>query len=166
MMLRRMVMFGKRLNCWNTIPIRSRMRSVLISGEVPTPEAKAEAERIVAAIINVQGVYNELVVGPVSSFPDRSNDAFITSKVKSRSLDNGKFSPLHLKVVTEAGTTFLMGLMTQTEANAAIHVARTTAGVRKVVNLIEIITPAQARERDLSQQSGTNNGKAAETKTP
>ena len=130
-------------------------RRVLITGEVPSAEVKAEAERIVAAIPNVQGVYNELVVGPVSSFSERSNDSFITSKVKSRSLDNAKFSTVHLKVVTEAGTTFLLGLLTQTEASAAIDVARTTAGVRKVVKLIDIITPAKARELDLSQQSST-----------
>ena len=139
-------------------------RRVLISGEVPSAEVKAEAERIVAAIPNVQGVYNELVVGPVSSFSERSNDSFITSKVKSRSLDNTKFSAPHLKVVTEAGTTFLLGLLTQTEASAAIDVARTTAGVRKVVSLIEIITPSKARELDLSQQSA--NKAPVENKNP
>ena len=139
-------------------------RRVLITGEVPSAEVKAEAERIVAAIPNVQGVYNELVVGPVSSFSERSNDSFITSKVKSRSLDNSKFSTVHLKVVTEAGTTFLLGLLTQTEASAAIDVARTTAGVRKVVSLIEIITPSKARELDLSQQSA--NKAPVENKNP
>ena len=71
---------------------------------------------------------------------------------------------MHLKVVTEAGTAFLMGLLTQTEANAAIDVARTTSGVRKVVNLIEIITPAKARELDLSQQS--SNKAPVENKNP
>ena len=75
-----------------------------------------------------------------------------------------KFSAVHLKVVTEAGTAFLMGLLTQTEANAAIDVARTTSGVRKVVNLIEIITPAKARELDLSQQS--SNKAPVENKNP
>ena len=139
-------------------------RRVLISGEVPSAEVKAEAERIVAAVPNVQGVHNELIVGPASSFPDRSNDSFITSKVKSRSLDNTKFSAPHFKVVTEAGTVFLMGLLTQTEANAAIDVARTTSGVRKVVSLIEIITPAKARELDLSQQS--SNKAPVQSKNP
>ncbi|WP_153111885.1 BON domain-containing protein [Propionivibrio limicola] len=133
-------------------------RKVLITGEVASEEIKTEAERIVSEIPNVHGVFNELVVGPSSSFSDRSNDAFITSKIKSRSVDSGKFNPVHLKVVTEAGTAFLLGLLTQAEADSAINVARTTAGVRRVVNLIETISPAKARELDVAQSSGQKPG--------
>lgn len=138
-------------------------RKVLLSGEVPTAEAKAEAEAIVSGVANVQGVYNELVVGPVSSYSTRSNDSFITSKVKSRSVDTGKFNPVHVKVVTEAGTVFLLGMVTQPEADAAINVARTTAGVKRVVNLLEIIEPAKARALD-KVQSTSSNGQSAEVK--
>ena len=138
-------------------------RKVLITGEVPTAEAKAEAERIVTSVPNVQGVYNELVVGAASSYTDRSNDSYITSKIKTRSLDSGKFNPVHVKVVTEAGTAFLLGMVTQPEADAAINVARTTSGVKKVVNLLEIIAPAKARELDVSQ-ANNGNGKPAEAK--
>ena len=138
-------------------------RKVLITGEVPTGEDKAEAERIVSSVTNVQGVYNELTVGPTSSFTNRSNDSFVTSKVKSRSVDSGKFNPVHVKVVTEAGTAFLLGMVTQPEADSAINVARTTAGVKRVVNLLEIITPAKARELDRAQSTSTN-GQAAEVK--
>jgi osmotically-inducible protein OsmY len=126
-------------------------RKVLISGEVISEAYKAEAKRIVSEIPNVRGVFNELVVGPSSSMTDRSNDSFITSKIKSRSVDNGKFNPLHVKVVTEAGTVFMLGMVTQAEANEAIQVARTTSGVRKVVPLFEIISPSRARELDRSQ---------------
>ena len=138
-------------------------RKVLLTGEVPTADAKAEAETIVSGVANVQGVYNELVVGPVSSYSTRSNDSFITSKVKSRSVDTGKFNPVHVKVVTEAGTVFLLGMVTQPEADAAINVARTTAGVKRVVNLLEIITPAKARELDRVQSTSTN-GQPAEVR--
>lgn len=138
-------------------------RKVLMTGEVPSSGDKAEAERIVTGITNVQGVYNELTVGPVSSYSERSNDSFITSKVKSRSVDSGKFNPVHVKVVTEAGVVFLLGMVTQPEADSAIGVARTTAGVKKVVTLLEIITPAQARELDLTQSS---NGKPTAVKAP
>ena len=138
-------------------------RKVLITGEVPTGEDKAEAERIVSSVANVQGVYNELAVGASSSFSDRSNDSFVTSKVKSRSVDSGKFNPVHVKVVTEAGTAFLLGMVTQPEADSAINVARTTAGVKRVVNLLEIIEPAKARELDRVQSTSTN-GQAAEVK--
>lgn len=138
-------------------------RKVLLSGEVASAEDKAEAERIVALVPNVATVYNELTVGPVTSFSDRSNDSFITSKVKSRSLDTGKFNPVHVKVVTEAGVVYLMGLVTQPEADAAINVARTTGGVKKVVNLFEIITPAKARELDIVQ---SNSSPSTEAKNP
>ena len=138
-------------------------RKVLLTGEVPTAEAKAQAETIVSGVPNVQGVYNELVVGAVSNYSTRSNDSFITSKVKSRSVDTGKFNPVHVKVVTEAGTVFLLGMVTQPEADAAINVARTTAGVKRVVNLLEIIEPAKARELDRVQSTSTN-GQPAEVK--
>ena len=155
---------GEKLGDKAHVNFTSYNRKVLISGEATSEEVKAEAERIVTALPNVQEVYNELAIGSPSSFSNRSNDSFITSKVKSRSVDNGKFNPFHLKVVTEAGITYLMGMFTQPEADAAINVARTTAGVKKVVNLIEIITPAKARELDVTQSK--NNSKPAEVKNP
>jgi len=153
---------GEKLGDKVHINFTSFNRKVLMTGEVATDEAKAEAERIVTGIDNVQGVHNELTVGPVTSYSNRSNDSFITSKVKSRSVDSGKFNPVHVKVVTEAGVVYLLGMVTQPEADSAINVARTTSGVKKVVNLLEIIEPAKARELDVNQRS--NNGKAAETK--
>jgi osmotically-inducible protein OsmY len=131
-------------------------RKVLISGEVVSEDFKAEAGRIVSVIPNVQKVYNELIVGPSSSIADRSNDSFITSKVKSRSVDSGKFNPLHVKVVTEAGSVFLLGMLTQSEADMAIQVARTTSGVRKVIPLLEILAPSKARELDATQSGERN----------
>ena len=153
--------FGDRVH----INFTSFNRKVLLTGEVPSAEDKAEAELIVSGVTNVQGVYNELTIGPVSSFSDRSNDSFITSKVKSRMVDSGKFNPVHVKVVTEAGVVFLLGMVTQPEADSAISVARTTSGVKKVVNLLEIITPARARELDITQ-SNSSKPAPAETKTP
>ena len=145
---------GDKLKDRGHFNFTSYNRKVLLSGEVASEDIKAEAERIVGGVPNVQGVHNELIVGPSSSFTDRSNDAFITSKVKSRSVDSGKFNPLHVKAVTEAGTVFLLGMVTQAEADSAIQVARTTAGVKKVVPLFEIIPPTKARELDVAQSSG------------
>ncbi len=136
------------------VNVTSYNRMALLTGEAFSEEAKAEVERVVKEITNVKGTYNEIVVGPTSSFSARSNDAFITSKIKSRSVDNGKFNPVHVKVVTEAGVAFLLGMATQAEADAAIDVARTTAGVRKVVNLIEIITVNKAKEIDTAPANG------------
>lgn len=136
------------------VNVTSYNHKALLTGETFSEEAKAEAERIVKGIPGVETTYNELVVAPSSSFSARSNDAFITSKIKSRSLDSGKFNPVHVKVVTEAGVAFLIGMVTQAEADAAINVARTTAGVRKVVNLLEIITVGKAKEIDGTSPNG------------
>ena len=141
--------FGDKVH----VNFTSYNRKVLLSGEVPDEATRAEVERLTSGVANVEGVHNELVIGPLTSFGNRSNDAYITSKVKSRSIDVGKFNPIHVKVVTEAGTVFLLGLVTQAEADSAVQVARTTAGVKKVVNLLEIITPAKAREIDKTQQA-------------
>ena len=155
---------GEKLGDKAHINFTSYNRKALMTGEVPSNEDKADAESIVRALPNVQEVYNELTVRPATSFSNRCNDAFITSKVKSRSVDTGKFNPVHVKVVTEAGIVYLFGMLTQPEADAAINVARTTTGVKKVVNLLEIITPAKARELDIAQSSKTS--KPAEVKKP
>lgn len=156
---------GEKLGDKAHLNFTSYNRKVLMTGEVPNEEARSEAERIVSGLPNVQGVYNELVVGPASSYTNRSNDSFVTSKIKSRSVDSGKFNPVHVKVVTEAGSAFLLGIVTQAEADAAINVARTTSGVKKVINLMEIISPAKARELDVVQKS-SGNGKPAEVRNP
>ncbi len=113
-------------------------RMVLLTGEVQSAEMKAAVEKIARGMENVRGVYNELTVGPVTPLSSRSNDSLITGKVKGRFVDASKFHPLHVKVVTEAGTVYLMGLVNRQEANDATEVARTTAGVQRVVRVFEI----------------------------
>ena len=124
-------------------------RKLLLTGEAPDEQTRAEIERIASGITNVQQVWNEIQIGPVTSFQARSGDAYITSKVKARFVDGGKFRANLVKVVTEAGAVHLLGLVTRAEADAAIEIARTTAGVKKVVNLLEIISVEQAKKLDL-----------------
>jgi osmotically-inducible protein OsmY len=76
-------------------------------------------------------------VGTITSFSARANDSYITSKVKARFLDARQFNPIHVKVVTEAGTVYLMGIVTRKEADDATEIARTTSGVQKVVRVFE-----------------------------
>lgn len=137
--------FGEKVH----INYTSYNRKVLLTGEVPTAEIKAEVERIVTGTPNVQGIYNELSVAGITSFSARSNDTYVTSKVKGRFIDSGKFNAVHVKVVTEAGAVYLLGLVTQGEADAAVDIARTTSGVMKVINVMEIISVAKARELDM-----------------
>jgi osmotically-inducible protein OsmY len=132
------------------VNVTSYNRMVLLSGEVLSQDAKAQVERIVSGVPNVKSVSNELVVAQASSLTGRTNDSFITSKVKARFVDYHTFSANHVKVVTEAGTVFLLGLVTQKEADAAVDIARTTGGVQKVVRLFEIISPDEADRLDLT----------------
>jgi osmotically-inducible protein OsmY len=119
------------------VNVTSYNRSVLLTGEVPDDARRAEVEKIVQGIGNVRGVTNDLQLGQPSSLGARANDTLITTRVKGRLLDSAKVNPVHVKVVTEAGVVYLMGLVTEQEANDAVEVARTTGGVIKVVKVFE-----------------------------
>ena len=112
-------------------------RMVLLTGEAWDEATRAEMESIVAAVPNVRTVTNEVQVSGLSSGPSRANDTALTAKVKGRLLNVKGLNPYHIKVVTEAGVVYLLGLVTETEADAAVDVARTTSGVRKVVKVFE-----------------------------
>jgi len=123
------------------VNVTSYNYTVLLTGEVPTAQAKAEVERIVSEIPQVRTVVNELQIAGASSTASRSNDAYITSKVKGNFLGNEKFRTTDIKVVTEAGVVYLLGLVTREEADAATEAARGTGGVQKVVRVFEYVTP-------------------------
>lgn len=112
-------------------------RTVLLTGEAPDETTRAAVEADVRDIANVRGIVNDIQIRPVSSVAERANDAFITSKIKARFLDSGRVNPVHVKVVTEAGVVYLLGLVTEAEANQAVEIARTTGGVRKVVKIFD-----------------------------
>jgi osmotically-inducible protein OsmY len=126
------------------VNVTSYNRTVLLTGEVPDAAAKANIEKLVSEVPNVKAISNELQVAATTTLTSRSNDTYITSKVKARFIDSNKFAANLVKVVTESGVVYLMGLVTQTEATAAVDVARTTGGVQKVVRVFEIISDAEA----------------------
>jgi len=119
------------------VNITSFNRNVLLTGEVPNAELKAKAEALVKTITNTRNVTNEIIIAPKSSISDRTNDTFITSKVKANFVAESNFSDHHVKIITEASTVFLMGLVTQKEASIATEIARNTDGVKKVVKVFE-----------------------------
>ncbi|WP_374276384.1 BON domain-containing protein [Azonexus sp.] len=135
-------------------------RRLLITGEVPTDEAKAAIEAEARKLDGVREVYNELGVGPASSLGSRSTDSFITSKVKGRLVDSNQISANHIKVVTERAIVHLLGIVSEREAKVAVDVARTTSGVKKVVKLLEVVGDDEIRRID-SQTLGTRNPPAA-----
>ena len=136
----------------------SARRDSVLTGEIADDAGLTALDQIAAGVPNVRGVTNEVQVAGASSLTSRGNDAVVTSKVKARFVDDNTFSANHVKVVTEAGTVFLMGLVTRDEADRATEIARTTSGVRKVVRVFEYITAEEARSLQL--QSRQNDSKS------
>jgi osmotically-inducible protein OsmY len=137
------------------VNVTSYNRMVLLTGEASSAEVKASIEKLISGVPNVKSIANELAITGASSLGGRSNDTYLTSKVKARFVDAKQFSAHHVKVVTEAGVVFLLGIVTQTEADAAADIARTTGGVQKVVRVFEIISPEQARTIDGQAKQST-----------
>jgi osmotically-inducible protein OsmY len=141
--------FGSSVN----ISVTSYNRNVMLTGQVPDEATRTEAGRIAAGVDNVQGIINELEIAGLSSLTSRSNDALITSRVKARFVDDQSFAANHVKVVTEAGTVFLMGIVTRREADAATEVARMTSGVQRVVRVFEYVSDEEAARLDRRTQA-------------
>jgi len=112
---------------------------VLLTGEVPAESAKADVENLVRSNPKVRAVQNELAVSPVTDLGSRSNDTLITSKVKARFVEANKFQINHVKVVTERGVVYVIGIVTRDEGTAAGEIASTTSGVQRVVKVFEYI---------------------------
>ncbi|MDR2220255.1 MAG: BON domain-containing protein [Methylobacillus sp.] len=121
------------------VNVTSFNRNMLLTGEAADESIKEQAGSIGKEIANVRNVTNELVIGAASSLGDRSNDALITSKVKTAFLTENKFPANYVKVVTEGGTVFLMGMVTRQEADDAVEIARGVSGVNKVVKVFEYV---------------------------
>ena len=121
-------------------------RRVLITGEVPTEADRQQVEQVVARVENVQTVVNELGVLGNTSLTQRSSDSLVTGRIKAGLVDAKDLMVNAFKVTTERGTAYLMGRVTQREADRAVEIARTTTGVQKVVKVFEIITEDELRD--------------------
>ena len=127
------------------VNITSYNRQVLLTGEVPSAQDKQLVEQLVARVENVRTIVNELGVTGHSTLTQRSSDALVTGKVKAGLVDAKGLYANAFKVVTERGTTYLMGRVTQREADRATEIARGTGGVQKVVRMLEIISEEELR---------------------
>ncbi len=126
----------------NQISTTSYNGIVLLTGSVVSEAARQQAETIARGVTPpVREVYNELVVGRPSPLSSRSNDALLTTKVKTALLQVkiADFDPTRVKVVTERGVVYLLGLVRPAEADASANVASQVGGVRQVVTLFEYI---------------------------
>ena len=133
--------FGDRAH----LNITSYNRQVLLTGEVPTDAAKQQAEQVIARVENVKTIVNELVVAGNTTLVQRSSDVLITGKVKASLVDAKDLFAGAFKVVTERGTVFLMGRVTQQEADRATAIARQIDGVQRVVRIFEVIGEDEMR---------------------
>jgi osmotically-inducible protein OsmY len=122
------------------INITSYNRQVLLSGEVPSAQDKQLVEQIVSRVDNVRNIVNELAVMGNASLTQRSSDSLITGRVKASLVDAKDLFSNAFKVVTERGTTYVMGRVTEREAKRATQVVSSTSGVQKVVRIFEIIS--------------------------
>ena len=111
--------------------------NVLLTGEVPTPAVRDEIEQLAKSAEYVRGVTNELVIGPETALGARTQDTYITSKVKARLIEARRFDANNVKVVTERGVVYLMGLVSGDEGVAAAEIAAATSDVVRVVKLFE-----------------------------
>ncbi len=128
------------------VNVTSYNRKVLLTGEVPTAEAKAEAERIAAGAENVRAVLNELGVGRLSSVGSRAKDTAISGKVRAAFLESKKVEGGAVKVTTERAIVYLLGRVTPAEGDAAAQVAARVSDVLGVVKAFDYITEKELEE--------------------
>lgn len=154
---------GSRAN----VSITSFNRQVLLTGEVPDAASKQTAEDIARKTVeellppgSKVSVVNELAVMPASTLTQRSNDLYITTKVKASLVDVKELTATAFKVVTERGTVYLMGRVTQREAALATQVVRNVSGVNRLVRVLEEISEDELRRLTLSMPA-TDSGKPA-----
>lgn len=129
------------------VNVTSYNRQVLLTGEVPTAEARQKAEEVVRGVENVASTVNELAVMAATSLSQRSGDTFITGKVRASLVDARDLTATAFKVVTERNVVYLMGRVTQREATRAAEIARGVSGVHKVVRVFELVS-----EEELARQ--------------
>ena len=119
------------------VNVTSYNGTVLITGEALTEQLKQQIYELVRIIPKVRTIHNELIIAAPSALPSRSSDAWITSKVKAKITADENLDPFFVKVVTEHGIVYLMGIVKRSEAQRAVHIASTSAGVQRVVKIFE-----------------------------
>lgn len=134
------------------VNVNSFNRQVLLTGEVPDEATKQTVEQIVSKLENVRGVINELAITSPTSLSQRSSDALVTGKVKATLVDARELTATAFRVVTERGIVYLMGRVTQREADRATALVRNVSGVNRVVRALEIISEDELAQINAQRQ--------------
>jgi osmotically-inducible protein OsmY len=137
------------------VTVSSYYRKVLLTGEVANEADHAQAQALAQGVQEVQGVVNDLAVMPPSSSFSRSQDAYITSKVKTRFMHTNGLPAASIKVLTERGTVYLMGRLTRLEVQLATDAVQQVGGVQRVARVIDFISDAGVTEGPTSTVTGS-----------
>ena len=122
-----------------SIGITSYNRIVLLTGQAPTEQLRSQASELVRKVDNIRKIHNEIRISAPDSFLSTTSDSWITTKAKSLMLAEKAFESRHIKVVTENGELFLMGIVKRTEAEKAIAIVREIDGVERVIEVFEYL---------------------------
>jgi osmotically-inducible protein OsmY len=146
------------------VSVTSFNRQVLLTGSVGSEADRRRVEDVIRRMENVRSVVNELTIGPSSTFQQRSNDLYLTGKVKASLLDAKDIFANSFKIVTERGVVYIMGLATRRETDRATEIARGISGVQKVVRVVEIVSEAELAGQ--VPQGGTGGGSSSRSNVP
>jgi osmotically-inducible protein OsmY len=130
---------NKEIHDQSHINVTSYNGIVLLTGETPSESLKQKVTEEVKKIPKVRRIHNELAIAAPSALPSRSSDGWITSKVKAKMTTDERIDPFHVKVVTERGIVYLMGMISRAEADRTVNLVKNTAGVQRVVKVFEYI---------------------------
>lgn len=152
------------LNGKSHISVATDNRVVLLTGQAQTPELKSLAKQVVSNVPNIKKVYNEIQVAGKNSMMDRTNDSWITTKVKTAMLREKGLKSSDIKVVTESGVVYLMGKVTRDQADLATRVSRRVGGVKMVVKLFQYEQAQQlsANQANTEQYAAATNDAPAD----
>ena len=139
------------------VTVTSYYRKVLLTGEVTSDADRARAQAVAQNVEGAQGVVNDLAVMPPSSAFSRSQDAYITSKVKTRFLNTNGVPAASIKVLTERGTVYLMGRLTRQETELATDAVQQVDGVQRVARVIDFVPDSAVTDGSTSTMTGSGN---------
>jgi osmotically-inducible protein OsmY len=123
----------------SNISVTSYNGVVLLTGQAPGESARTEAEQIVSQVRKVRKIHNEIKISGISSTLARTNDTWLTTKVKAELLTNENVDGSRIKVVTDSSTVYLMGLVSPQESDTAVNIVRNIPGVEKIVKVFEYV---------------------------
>jgi osmotically-inducible protein OsmY len=123
----------------SNVSVTSYNGVVLLTGQAPSESARSEAEQIVSQVRKVRKIHNEIKISGISSAIARTNDTWLTTKVKAQLLTDESVDGARIKVVTDSSTVYLMGLVNTQEADTAVSIVRGIPGVEKIVKVFEYV---------------------------